>query len=370
MVERINKLLFVLHLPPPVHGAATVGKYIRDSELINSEFSCHYINLTTASSLEDIGHINFRKLLAFAKLVKLIWHNVKTIKPDLVYVTPNAKGGAFLKDFIIVELLKLMGCKVVAHYHNKGVSSNQDQWLYNLLYKRFFKNLKVILLGKSLYRDVERYVKWENVSICPNGIRGEGNCKNDEIKDLPGNKVPRLLFLSNLIESKGVIVLLDALKILKEKGCQFVCDFVGGETAEIDAKRFEEEILQRGLSEVAIYQGKKYGEEKVEAYNGADIFVFPTYSDCFPLVLLEAMSHELPCVTTSEGAIGDIVDDGVSGLIAKRKDSHSLANKIELMIKYSDLRKKMGQAGSEKYKRGFTLEVFERRMCEILRQLC
>ena len=52
-----NSILFVLHLPPPVHGAAMVGKYIKDSKLINSEFGCHYINLTIASSLEDIGKV-------------------------------------------------------------------------------------------------------------------------------------------------------------------------------------------------------------------------------------------------------------------------------------------------------------------------
>lgn len=48
-------ILFILHLPLPVHGAAMVGKYIHDSKLINSEFDCHYINLITAKSLQDIG---------------------------------------------------------------------------------------------------------------------------------------------------------------------------------------------------------------------------------------------------------------------------------------------------------------------------
>ena len=64
-----SKILFILHLPPPVHGAAMVGKYIHDSELINSELDCSYINLTTASSLEDIGKVGLRKLTAFVRLL-------------------------------------------------------------------------------------------------------------------------------------------------------------------------------------------------------------------------------------------------------------------------------------------------------------
>ena len=52
------KILFILHLPPPIHGAAMMGKYIQESELVNSSFDCFCINLATAGSLSDIGHIS------------------------------------------------------------------------------------------------------------------------------------------------------------------------------------------------------------------------------------------------------------------------------------------------------------------------
>lgn len=64
--------------------------------------------------------------------------------------------------------------------------------------------------------------------------------------------MPHLRFLSNLLVSKGVFVLLDAYKILNDKGYSFVCEFVGGNAAEIDAARFDEEVKKRGLNEVAI----------------------------------------------------------------------------------------------------------------------
>ena len=54
------KILFIMHMPPPVHGAAMVGQYIHDSKLINREFDCHYINLTTAKNLQDIGKVGMR----------------------------------------------------------------------------------------------------------------------------------------------------------------------------------------------------------------------------------------------------------------------------------------------------------------------
>ena len=163
-------ILFVLHLPPPVHGAAMMGKYIHDGKLINEAFDCHYINLTTAKDLADIGKVGWRKVQQFTKLLTQIRHEVKQLNPQLVYVTPNAKGGAFYKDFIVVQMLKIMGCKIVVHYHNKGISLRQDKILDNILYKSFFKGLKVILLAEPLYNDIKKYVTRENVFICSNGI--------------------------------------------------------------------------------------------------------------------------------------------------------------------------------------------------------
>ena len=295
-----------------------VGKYIHDSKLINEKFDSHYINLTTAKSLQDIGKGGLKKILKFLKLLCRIVENLKKLKPQLVYVTPNACGGAFYKDFIVVQLIKLLGYKVVVHYHNKGVATWQDKWLDDKLYRRFFKDLKVILLAEALYQDVKKYVKREDVFICPNGIPATlGDASVAERY----NAVHRLLFLSNLLETKGVYVLLDALTILKERGYSFICDFVGGETTEIDIKKFSEEVEKRGLSEFAIYLGKKYGEEKNEEYAKSDIFVFPTFypNECFPLVLLEAMQQGLPCISTNEGGIASIIDDGKTGFLVEKQ---------------------------------------------------
>ena len=341
-----------MHMPPPVHGAAMMGKYIHDSRIVNETFDCHYINLATAKDLTDIGKIRLQKFTQFYQLLSKIRKEVKRIRPELVYVTPNAKGGAFYKDFIVIQMLKSM------------VSLRQDKTIDNLLYRTFFKKLKVILLAEALYADVQKYVARKDVFICPNGIPEALTAEPSAIRH---NAIPKLLFLSNLLIDKGVFTLLDACKILKEKGYQFTCDFVGGETADINAERFNQEVAIRGVNECVCYKGKKYGAEKEEMLKSVDLFILPTYNECFPLVLLEAMQQGLPCIASNEGGIADIIIPNETGYIVPKKSTQDLADKIEILLKNNSLRLKMGNKGLERYKQLFTLEAFEQRIASILK---
>lgn len=357
------KVLFILHLPPPVHGAAMVGKSIHDSLLVNETFATRYHNLATSASLHEIGKFRFRKLFDFIGLYWNIRREVRAFNPDLVYITPNATGLAFFKDFLIVQSLKRMGCRVVMHFHNKGFSSKRGNWLYNFCYKRFFCGTKVILLSKYLYDDVRAYVLESQLFVCHNGTAPLSLSAHSREA---ANTEPHLLFLSNLMESKGLFCLLEACRELKLKGYQFVCDIVGAETPEVSEASLHRQIALMGVENVVRYHGKCYGEAKEKMFAQSDVFVFPTYNEAFPLVLLEAMQHHLPIVSTREGGIPDILKEGENGLFCNKKDAASLARVLERLLDDEDLRRQMGEQGYKSYQEKFTLRHFEENMTRIL----
>ena len=117
-VKRMAKprILFIMHMPPPVHGAAMMGQYIHDSALVESSFDCRFINLAIARGLKDVGHFRFGKAADYLRLLATIRREIRAFSPDLVYVTPNTVGVPFFKDLVITGLIKSMGCRVVAHY--------------------------------------------------------------------------------------------------------------------------------------------------------------------------------------------------------------------------------------------------------------
>jgi glycosyltransferase involved in cell wall biosynthesis len=361
-----TKILFILHTPPPVHGSSVVGKAIKDSLVINEAFECKYINLGTSRTVDEIGKNPFVKIGRYLNILIAVLRQLLTHKPNLCYLAITSKGPAFYKDSLIALLVKSFGVRMVYHFHNKGVSTRQHKALDDFLYKSVFKNAHAILLSKYLYPDVEKYFTPDRVHYCPNGIPDID--KREKTKDKRLKEKVELLFLSNLIESKGVFVLLEACEILKQKGLVFHCTYVGGE-GDVNAQQFQEKVKELGLNDQVVYLGKKYGEEKEKVFSNADIFIHPTYEDCFPLVLLEAMQYCVPTVSTFEGGIRSIVDDRITGFLVPQQNAEALAEKLEILIQNPALRQQMGEAGRLKYEQEFTLNKFEERLKGILMEI-
>lgn len=363
----MKRILFILHYPPPLHGSSVVGQCIKESFNINQSFECRYINLTTSHTIDEIGKRPFGKIGRYFYILWQVLTQLILFKPNLCYLAITAKGIGFYKDSFIVFLVKLFRVKLVYHFHNKGVKINQDKWLDNLIYRMVFKKSEVVLLSKYLYPDIQKYVPETRVHYCPNGIPDIQIPNNKS--QIPKSKV-EILFLSNLIETKGVSVLLEACKILQNKQLNFHCTFIGGE-GDINVHQLNKKVQELDLNNWVHYVGKKYGDEKHTEFSNADIFAFPTYyhNECFPLVLLEAMQSSLPVISTFEGAIPEVVEDGVTGFLVPQKDAETLANKLEFLILNPELRKKMGAAGRLKYEKEFTLDIFELRITTIIMEI-
>jgi glycosyltransferase involved in cell wall biosynthesis len=92
--------------------------------------------------------------------------------------------------------------------------------------------------------------------------------------------------------------------------------------------------------------------------------VYPTSfrQECFPLVILEAMQSGLPIIASDEGAISEIIDNDINGIVLKNWTAESFSEKIAVLIQDSDLRSKLGENAKKKFNENYTIHDLEKNM--------
>lgn len=139
------------------------------------------------------------------------------------------------------------------------------------------------------------------IAVIPNGITGLDKRPQRRMTAL--NRQRNLLFLSRIHPKKGLLNLLQAWASIDTKG--WVLNIAGpaeGKYLEVVLA----EISRLGIDNSVTYLGELYGDAKTSAYTNADIFVLPTFSENFGIVVAEALQHGIPVITTKGTPWADI----------------------------------------------------------------
>lgn len=169
-------------------------------------------------------------------------------------------------------------------------------------------------------------------------LSAESKCEQQQIwKQKLNLKGCVILFVGRLIDEKGIPELLQAFTLLSQDNVTLA--IVGSGACE---QTYQNYCQQKKLENI-IFTGFKSEDELVKYYAAADIFVFPTRSDPWGLVINEAMAAGLPIVcSTAAGAAGDLIKEQVNGLIVPVGDAISLSKALQRLIINENLRKQMG----------------------------
>ncbi|MEZ4732243.1 MAG: glycosyltransferase [Caldilineaceae bacterium] len=159
---------------------------------------------------------------------------------------------------------------------------------------------------------------------------------------------PVILAVGRFVEKKGFPYLVEACRLLRDRGHHFCCRIVGQRDEQ---SALVQQLIDAGdLHEIIHLQGGVTQEELRQIYQEATIFTLPCLvvdngdRDGIPNVLAEAMATALPVVSTNISGIPEIVQDGVNGLLAPPKDAVALAAALERLLLDPALRRQLGQA--------------------------
>jgi glycosyltransferase involved in cell wall biosynthesis len=194
---------------------------------------------------------------------------------------------------------------------------------------------------------LERYA--ENVTVVRNGIdlrELEVACRKDECRRTLG--LPRdatvILFVGALLPIKGLDILLEAMQRVLVACPEAYLVIVGDGAFRAE---FQARVPVLGIEGNTIFTGPVYGKRKAMYFNAADIFVLPSISEAFGLVLLEASACGLPLVVSALKSLQAIVRDGYNGLYVNTGDYVDLAEKLIYLVRNADVRHAMGECARE-----------------------
>ena len=204
-----KKILFMVSVTAPYHGASVVNQYIQNSSQINNKFITEYHNISPGDSMDEVGKISIQKIyITFKILIRSIIIKIR-FKPNLVYITLSPHGPAFYKDSLLVLIYKLLRTKVCIHMHGKGIHDEISKSFFKrYFYKLVFNNTYVIHLSAKLLSDINGLISRKKVYIVNNGVE---DYKEDKVDNHATTKI-NFLYLSNFVPEKGAHTLLDALQ--------------------------------------------------------------------------------------------------------------------------------------------------------------
>ncbi len=315
----------VASCPPPIAGQSIATRMLLDQlgqrgvlhavVDISREFHTGRKWLSIARRAADVGALPARLLLAARELRG---------HPIIFYLQLGQSLQSFLRDLPLLGIAYRRGWPVVLHVHGMSFRPAFDAApppLRRLVAAALARASRVILLAERLKSDYADLVPAERLVVIPNGVEiaVERHAASRPPRQGP---VRTVLFLSNLMASKGYQDVLEVARRSAGRGEELRFLFAGGRTewTEVDPEAFCEE---HGLTNVR-WLGPVFGPPKLDLLADADLFVLPSRYEGQPISILEAMHYGMPVVSTPVGGIPEMIDEGRGGHLVPVGDIDAL----------------------------------------------
>ena len=280
-----------------------------------------------------------------------------------------------------VLMMKALGVPVVATVHHplpidrkadlEQAQSFKGKLSRMMFYPFFMQHLvarsmdRVITVSNSSAEETRSAfgVNPEKMRVVYNGIDTDMFRARENVKKEPNS----LIVVANTRDrKKGIIYLLRALQLLKgdvDVKLTIVNKINPDDEWALDLTR------GYGIEDMVTSTGHITTEELARRYSASEIAFTPSIYEGFGLPPAEAMSCGVPVVATTAGALPEVVEDGVTGILVPPADAPALAAAIKRLVGDEELRGRMGEKGKERVRRCFSWERAAKEVVEIYKEV-
>lgn len=299
--------------------------------LIKNLFNDYFKLLRIGELFKDIKN----SYITVKKSKSLLIKEIKNCDSDVIISTRDKHNyllGKFAKEGIIK-----IGWE--HNYHN-----NDRKYIKNLV-KSVEKLDYLVLVSEELQEFYSKIVKPKCIHI-PNSL-------DEYPKEMSSLEENNIISVGRLSKEKGFLDLIDVYALLNEVYPNWKLNIIGDGT---ERTKIEEKITKLNLKDKVIlhgYQDKKYINEIL---SHSSIYVMPSYTESFGIVLLEAFSYGIPCISFENSGSKEIISNNWDGYLIKERNKEQMAKKICELIKDKNRRIIMGDNG---YKKSLKYDIKE-----------
>lgn len=298
-----------------------------------------------------------RGVLAFSRIVRLLYYLIFFPGVNTVLIFGNYDLTSFSEKGVMVLISKAFRKRTVLSLRTEIRKYQYDRW-FTLFRQWVFTNCDRIICQSSIA--AKKLVELTRcapvkVTIIMNWINDGNYAPSTKVSLSHSSDTHEItfIFVGHLTANKAPDVLLNAAKILKERGLPFRLVFCGqGPLYE----KLQKDVFVLQLTTEVELRGWVVDDALINALWDADVFVLPTHSEGMPNALLEAMAAGLPVITTPVSSIPEIVTENENGLFVQPSDPIGLADAMEKMISSPQLREKMRKNNTVRIKEKHTVD--------------
>lgn len=244
----------------------------------------------------DLKNLNPLHLKRVAKLKNEFSRYLKNQKPDIVHIN----GVWLYQNYIFQKEAQKLNIKVVLSPHGmlEPYIINRNKLkkkiaLFLFQDKAILNSDFLHVTAKSELENIKKIgYKNKNYTIIPNGIE----IKNRNPKEYAGEKeYKHFLFLSRVHPKKGIDILIDTVASLRDSKIKIT---IAGNGEKIYINQLIKYTIEKNVSDIFNFVGPVYGEEKWSLFKSADVFILPTHSENFGIVVAESLLVGVPVITT------------------------------------------------------------------------
>lgn len=284
---------------------------------------------------------DYRISLPYGRAVR---RNLDAFAPDLIHVVSPTPGAAWAQSYA-----RRAGIPVVGSFHTHFVSyfgyygvPRLAEVGWKILRRIYGRCEAVYVPSRSMIRELESH-GMRKLELWSRGIdtrRFSPRFRDAALRAQAGadESTPIVLMVSRLVKEKDLADLVEMDRILRARGAEFRLVLVG------EGPMREE--LERALPG-AFFAGHQSGDALARWYASGDVFVFPSTTETFGNVVLEALASGIPAVVVDRGGPPDLIVEGENGWVAGANDPVDLARRVGMLLGDPQLRKHMGERGAE-----------------------